>query len=523
MANQTLFRSTPGPFAPAADTCNEAGGRAYSFEPRHALAQFAMTGCLNDTFYASAEDQLAHVLRFAAQVEPAFVAKAALFARTRGFMKDVPALLCAHLAAHDGALLERIFPHVIDNARMLRTFVQIVRSGAAGRRSLGTRPRRLVRRWLAERSDDALFQAAVGQSPSLADVIKMVHPRPATPQRAALYRYLIGRDVEIAALPPLVQHLEAFKAGFVADVPDVPFQMLTALPLMPRHWAQIARSASWQTTRMNLNTFARHGVFEDPELVALVAGRLRAPAEIRRSRALPYQLLAAYRAADGPLPGAIAAALQDALELATANVPRIDGKVFVLPDVSGSMHSPVTGHRRGATTAVRCTDVAALVTACVLRSNPEAEVLPFSSDVVPVVLNPRDSVMTNAELLASLPAGGTNCSAPLRALNERGARGDLVIYVSDQESWLDAPPYRPHVSVRTETISEWSRFKARNPGARLVCIDLQPYETAQTTPRADILNVGGFSDTVFEVVAEFARGRSEPDYWLQRIEEVLLP
>jgi hypothetical protein len=79
----------------------------------------------------------------------------------------------------------------------------------------------------------------------------------------------------------------------------------------------------------------------------------------------------------------------------------------------------MAGYRRGATTAIRCIDVAALVAATVLRKNPKAEVIPFESDVVKVRLNPRDSVMTNAEKLARLPCGGTNCSAPLRFLNRR--------------------------------------------------------------------------------------------------------
>jgi hypothetical protein len=38
---------------------------------------------------------------------------------------------------------------------------------------------------------------------------------------------------------------------------------------------------------------------------------------------------------------------------------------------------------------------------------------------------------------------------------------------------------------------------------KLVCIDLQPYATVQAPDREDILNVGGFSDAVFEVVAGF--------------------
>jgi hypothetical protein len=36
---------------------------------------------------------------------------------------------------------------------------------------------------------------------------------------------------------------------------------------------------------------------------------------------------------------------------------------------------------------------------------------------------------------------------------------------------------------------------------KFVCIDLQPYGTTQAPDRSDILNVGGFSDAVFSVVA----------------------
>ena len=126
-------------------------------------------------------------------------------------------------------------------------------------------------------------------------------------------------------------------------------------------------------------------------------------------------------------PRAVRTALEDAMELAIANVPAIEGQVYVCPDVSGSMRSPITGHRKGATTAVRCVDVAALVTAAIVRRNPTAEVLPFEESVVPLRLSSRDSVMTNAERLASVGGGGTCVSAPLALLNARKAKGDLVV------------------------------------------------------------------------------------------------
>ncbi len=525
MSNKPLFRSLRGRLLPKADCLNEAGGLAYRRTDKQALAQLAATGCLHATFYVSAEDQLDAVLEHAAKVEPDYLARLAIYARQSGHMKDMPALLCAVLSVREPALLAKVFARVIDSPKMLRNFVQIVRSGVAGRKSLGSLPKRLVREWLESRTDEQLFTGSVGNDPSLADVLRMVHPKPAEASREALYGYLIGREHNREALPELVQHYEKFKRntnpGKVA-LPNVPFELLTALPLTDKDWAQIARNASWQMTRMNLNTFVRHKVFNDAEVTSLIANRLRNPRLVESARVFPYQLMVAYANAEKAVPHAVREALQDAMELAIKNAPRVEGKVYVCPDVSGSMHSPVTGQRNGSSTAVRCLDVAALVAATVLRKNPEAEVIPFKEDVVNIRLNARDTVLTNAARIASVPAGGTNCSAPLRELNRRKAKGDLIVFVSDNESWIDAPNYGCFGGGRTETMNQWSMFKARNPRARMVCIDIQPHGTVQAQEREDIVNVGGFSDQVFRLLADVAAGRHSPDHWVSQVEAVKL-
>ncbi len=148
MANKNLFQTVKGMFMPKADTINEAGGLAYKLSPKAALAQYAATGCFNQTFYANAGEQLEKVLELAKEVEAEFVAKVAIYAREKGFMKDVPALLVAVLSTKDKALFEKTFPRAIDNGKMLRNFVQIMRSGATGRKSLGSLPKRLVRECL---------------------------------------------------------------------------------------------------------------------------------------------------------------------------------------------------------------------------------------------------------------------------------------------------------------------------------------------------------------------------------------
>jgi len=193
MANKGLFASAVAKLLPRTDALNREGAPAYAYGPKAKLAQLAATGTLADNFYGAAETQLADVLDAARAVDPTFVAQAAIYARTSSAMKDIPALLAAYLTVADPDLAVRVFGKVVNNGRMLRSFVQIMRSGQVGRTSLGTRPKRLVQRWLEQALIRDLIQAATGSAPSLADIVKMVHPRPADAERKAFYGWLIGR------------------------------------------------------------------------------------------------------------------------------------------------------------------------------------------------------------------------------------------------------------------------------------------------------------------------------------------
>ena len=518
MANTTLFQSIKNRFTKT-DTHNEAGGIAYTLTPKQQLAQLAATGCLNNTYYADAQSQLDQVLKLAESLDAEFIAKTAVYARQKGFMKDMPALLLAVLAQKDVNMLARVFDQVVDNGKMLRNFAQIIRSGAVGRKSFGNRPKKLMQTWLLTATEKQLLNAAIGNSPSLADVVKMVHPKPREAWRAAWFAWLIGKPYDREALSPITRAFEDYKQSREGELPNVPFQMLTALDLNCGDWAQIARNGSWQQVRQNLNTFLRHEVFAKSKNIKMVAEKLRDETAIARARVLPYQLLTAYQATSDQMPSEIREALQDAMETAVQNVPAIQGKVVVCPDVSGSMHSSVTGYRGSATSKTRCIDIAALVSAAMLRTNPQARVIPFEQITVNVQLNPRDSIMTNAEKLANIGGGGTACSAPLAMLNREKADVDLVVIVSDNESWADD---NQGWGSTTSLMKEWDILKRRCPEAKLICLDIQPYTKAQARNRHDILNIGGFSDQVFSLIGSFAERGMGTDFWVEEIEKTPL-
>lgn len=548
MANKTLFSSAPSSNnVPQADCVNAAGGKAYEFTARHKLAQIAATNTFNGTYYVDAADnlQIAKDAVNELRSDPEFVAKVAVYCRNKAYMKDMPAYLCAVLAAWgEHKLFRQVFRQVIDNGKMLRNFIQIGRSGAAGKKlnmSSGA-IRHAIRDWFLNHNSEFIFRASIGNDPTMRDMLRMSRPRPESEEKAALYAYLKGADFDektgeyitknkdgsvkyrhtFFKLPAVVRQYELFKKNHEGEIPNVDFRMLDSVlnkEEAKKLWAVQAQNGSWHLTRMNLNNFQKYGVFESSELQSTVAKRLANADEVRKARAYPYQLLMAYNAAAN-VPHPVREALQDAMEVALENVPSIEGQMYICIDTSGSMSSAVTGYRPGATSQVRCIDAAALFGAAFLRKNKNAELLPFDTSVHTCKLNGRDTVLTNAKTLAGFGGGGTDCSCAMKSLNARNAKGDTVIFVSDNESWVDNNRHSYYGSVGTGLMGEWMIYKKRNPNAKLICIDMTPAPSAQVKEHKDILQVGGFGDQVFDVIASFINYGSANDHWVDTISAV---
>lgn len=508
MANVKHFQSASS-LGVATDIVNEAGGRAYSLSDKHALAQYIVTSCFNDAFYATGEEQVQQIAALVAKVDADFLAKAAVYGHETAKMKDTPSFILASLVSRgENALVARIFNRVITNSKMLCNFVQIIRSGATGRKSFGTATKRLIQSWIQNRDADRLFSDSIGHNqPSFADIIKMVHPRALNVSQNTMFAYILGKEYDGETLTARIQALETFKAA--ADttnlpVPNVDFRVLSNLKLTDEQWKSVALGMTWNQLRMNINTLVRHNVFSDKSITDAIASKLSNADEVRRNNVFPYQLLTTFQNVDGA-PVQIMNALQDAMEIATSNVQEFKGGTAICCDVSGSMSSPVTGHRAGSTTKTRCIDVAALMSSVCLRRDGVAEVIPFEHAVRRLDLNPRDSVMTNAQKLSSINGGGTNCASPIKYLNDKNASYKNLIMVSDNCSWME---FGGRGATRQDTpmANEWRIYKKRVKDAKLVLIDIQPYASTQAQDDKSVMNIGGFNDSVFEVVSRFFGG-----------------
>ena len=553
MANKSIFASLTSRL-PRANAVNEAGGRAYKLEPKHALAQVAATGTFGNAFYSTAETQLDEVLKLIDEVDDnQYLAKLALYAREKAFMKDMPAALLVALSVRDTELMHRVFDRVVDNGRVLRTVFQMIRSGqfknraGKGRVGLSSSVQRAFQRWLNTASVGKLLSASIGNDPSLRDILRMARPTPKDNARRAMFGWLTDKSIFEGGsnggasgseggstmgktpgkgkkwapatetdLPVEVQSLIAYRnseseeaqALIAGGLDNVRWDLLSDAAKGPTVWAALARKMGPQALRMNLNTLLRHDVLATSAMVDYVADRIADESEIRRSKQFPYQYFAAYLNADDNIPQKIRTALHKAAEIACGNVPELPGPVVIGLDTSGSMSSAVTGNRgRGATSKMRCIDVAALFAAAILRRNPDSVVIPFDTSAYDAKIDPNDSILSIAERLAKYGGGGTDCSLPLVAAHQKHAKRKFagIVLVSDNESWVGTGRHGS-----TGVMTAWEAFVAnqrklagKEANPKLVCIDLQPYQTVQACERADIMNIGGFSDSVFNVISAF--------------------
>lgn len=520
-----LFTSSVNP-AKVATVRNAAGGRAYDPGAEHGLAQMAMTCTLADSYYTSAEAQLAQVIKLADQCTPQFIGKLAVYAREVGAMKDLPCVLVAYLAGkYEHEVLDQVFARVIDNGRMVRNFVQMLRSGRFGRRGLGTQPKRLLRNWFAATGADGVFKNSVGSNPSMADVIKLARPVPLNDAEKEMYRYLIGKGEAVGQAFWLKKWSESGDPRLGHRPEGLPFELLAGAAKTSQHWEDIAHSLSWNATLKNLNTFARHGVSKHAWDAIEARLRTKPPKHV-----FPYSVMTAYKhvESNAGIPMGVKLAVQDALDAAMDNLPALEGEVAVCVDTSGSMGSPVTGSRGSATGVTTCVQVAALVASGLLRKNPNTTTVVFDTSAAIVHLNPRDSVVTNAQKLAR-NGGGTDVSCALRLLNQKGIKASNVVIISDNESWFENQSRYARIGTyggshrgMTGAAVEWESFLRRNRGARLTCLDIQANPTVQVQNAGNVLNLGGFSDQVFGTIAEFSRGGLSVQSWVDKIKEIKL-
>lgn len=235
---------------------------------------------------------------------------------------------------------------------------------------------------------------------------------------------------------------------------------------------------------------------------------LQSPELISRSKVLPFRYITAYEAVQSAgesiKANKIKRALNRAVEISLANVPKLQGNTAILLDISGSMSSPLSDNSN---TSIR--DIANLFASVLYRTNDSTVIL-FNNGAEVLEANPSDSVFTIAK---SIPCGGgTNMSAGFGALGDE--QYDNIIVLSDMQTWMD------NYCCGSSAKREFNNYKKRSGASncKLFSFDLAGYGTLQF-PEENVFLLAGWSEHSFEIMSKM---QEDKKYLIHEIESIEL-
>jgi len=522
-------------------TTNHEGALAFTLDPRSRLYTRASSSLIGEKkFYADAQtcdEELIADIKAAAELDPEFILRLAAYARQVLNMRSAPIVLLVEAACIPACkpFVRKWTPAIIRRADEPAEAIAywIKRHGNIGAR--GPKggehafPKSLSRGIadsFARFGEYHIAKYNRDGSVKLRDVLRITRPKPKGDAQSALFRYVVKGETDTALLPMLAARNELLrKTEFDAEAVELVKKSQATWEVAISKFG--SKAEVWDSLELpfmaglrNISNLMRAGA--DKALSRVVA-MLQNPDHVRRSKQLPFRFYSAYRMIEGQDPhnhwmmfraapqkafsdnpryAEVLEALQTALELSLANVPRLSGRTFITSDNSGSMRSPLSER-----SSVAYRDVANLMAALShsLCENAICSVFGQSHRVVPVIR--KDSILTNMAKLANTEVGhSTNAYLAIQHLRETGTRVDRIILFSDMQCYSTGESSSRHWWGADQSLAEeLGKYRSSvNPGVFIYSVDLAGYGTSQfpqSDPRVALL--AGWSEKLLEFIPLF--------------------
>ena len=520
---------------------NNAGGYVYALDMFKTLDRFLILGTEGGTYYvkeqkltkAAAKNVVACIQADYKRTVDTIVAVSDAGRAPR----NTPAEFALALAAADGRPEVRAYalaalPKVCRIPTHLYHFMQFVTDLRGFSRGL----RNGIMRWLdAMPTDKLAFEFVKYQSRdgwSGADVLRLVHPVTAYPDRNAVYRWMLGKDSGpmtvtrgkgadarvstygglTATRPEIINAFEAAKRA--KDDPKELVRLINAHKLtremLPTEGLQHAEV--WQALLeigmpltaliRNLGNLGARGVLTPMSAASrLVVSRLADGEALRKSRVHPMAILIAlktYQSGRGmrgsntwnAVP-AVVDALDTAFYASFQNVEPTGKRMLFGVDVSGSMSSAISGFP---ITSAEAAGAMALICA---KTEKDYYIHGFTDQFVDLGITPKMRLDQACRAVLKSNFGSTNAAVPFIWALRNKVDVDAVVVITDSETWAGDT----HVK---------QALKAYRDGRGIAAKEVVMATTATEFTIADpndplTLDVVGFDTTAPAVIADFVR------------------
>ena len=453
---KSILKEKFNPVLSTADTVNHESAPAWTKPSKEMLEQFAMTGVLQQSFYATAEMHTEDALNILKANSANDIAEAIVKGRNEGFVRTFPILGLVYLSTVDTELFKQAFPKVILTGGDLGDFIDICKSMRGFGRSIKT----AISDWLDKKMDAYYAQKYRTQ---LADAIRLVRykgdrnsltPYVLHTYGAAVKGWTPEKYSKLLENTPVLNAHEWFlihcmdgkldKALAILKEHDLDVDSLTSVydKFNAEIWAEIARKTPVMRFLKYLNKFTAQNVFANKIGMDIAKSKLTVE-NLQKAKVFPFRLYTAYcEVGDTALRDLLAKVMNDYAE-------KTDWGVFnryswaICPDVSGSMTWSLGKAK------LRASDIAGMFSGFFNKGLDDCIVLPWDTRVHGFQANRYDSVMTQIRTISNARGGGTDMSCALQFMISNRIRKDCVVYITDTEEygnpWIEAWQRYRHV------------------------------------------------------------------------------
>lgn len=473
---------------------NRGGGYGFNLTDNQILQRFLVTGCGQGTYKAGSSTDITNSVgalkTLIIKNGNAFVDEVVKFSvEGRGPSND-PALYALSLASTSNdvdvrkkALDPHLFSQVVRTGTHLFTFLNYVQS----MRGWGKALRKAVSRWYEDKSPSALSYQILKYRQrngwTHRDVLRKSHPKVENGPKNDLLKYIAQghRSHEITRAAELTnpkvalfeQLQSASKASeIVSTISNQPDKSI-AWEFLPTHF--LSDPEVWEALLPNINIGAlirNLGRLTSLGLVGggssnekLITDKLLNRDALLRARIHPFNLLnalAVYRTGQGyrgsltwNTNSNVKDAIEEAMYLCFQSVQPTNKRIMIGLDVSGSMDM----HKISDGSDLSCREAAVLLTMVTAFVEQNCSIYGFSNTLIPLSINPTQTLFTNIATVNSLEFGHTNPGLLIeKALSENIPVDAFIIYTDNESNHGHHPSvllkqYRQRTGINSKFIT----------------------------------------------------------------------
>jgi 60 kDa SS-A/Ro ribonucleoprotein len=515
----------------AEQTRNSAGGFVFTIDKWARLDRFLILGSDAPTYYQNEKDltqQNAAVVNLCWDEDPVRTANriGEISHKGRAPRQDPAIFALALGTVHDSTPARQesynTVPKVCRTASHLFRFMEY--SKALGKGS-GRGFKRVLANWYSSRKTNDLAYQAIkyrqrnGYTHKRAIELSNRGAGPnADDERKALYRWMRGKDVGEALLPPIVvAHLEAMgiretekqtsptakeikELVRLIESASLPWEALPTWALnSPEIWNAMVPSMGMTALIRNLGNMTACGAITAQNFNH-VTTKLGDKEVLKRSRVHPFALLQALsvykreRGFKGSKNWTVVPQILDALDAAfyTAfgNVEPTNKRILLALDVSSSMS---WGNILNSSLTPR--EVSAAMALITMATEPNVVVGAFTTQFSTLTISARQRLDDVIHEISRHSFGGTNCSLPFTWAKHHGYSFDAVVTYTDNETWAGGM----HVIEALKQYRKFSGISAKN----VVCGVTSTGFSIADPNDPGMLDVVGFDSNCPALISDF--------------------